>query len=224
MSAARDRVAWIFDEFPNVAVNFSGGKDSTVVFHLALEEAHKRGRLPLKVMFIDQEAEWRATVDYIRSIMTREDVEPHWLQIPFRMFNATSTIEEWMTCWDPSCPEKWMRPQETFSIKENVYGTDRFGELFTAWQKHEFGDELSCNIGGVRCEESPARKTGLTHYACYKWITWGKAGEKGKHVTLYPIMIGQAMTYGRPLPARSGRTIQSMTFNIATGCRSRTCE
>lgn len=187
LEAARERVAFIFDEFPNVAVNFSGGKDSTVVFHLALEEARKRGRLPLKVLFIDQEAEWDATVKYIRSIMTRPDVEPHWLQIPFRMFNATSTIEEWMTCWEPGKEDQWMRPREPFAKTENVYGTDRFAELFTGWQRHTFADELACNIGGVRTEESPARATGLTHYAAYKWITWGRVDTPGKHFTLYPI-------------------------------------
>ena len=185
--AARERVAFIFDEFKNVSVNRSGGKDSTVVFHLALEEATKRGRLPLRVLFIDQEAEWVATIDYMRSIMTRPDVEPQWLQVPFRMFNATSAEDDWMTCWEPGLEDKWMRPKEPFAVSENVYGADRFSDLFDAWQRHTYGDEPGCNIGGVRCEESPARATGLTHWPAYKWVTWGRKANGGKHVTLYPI-------------------------------------
>lgn len=187
MTAARERVSWIFDEFENVGVNFSGGKDSTVVFHLALEEATKRGRLPLKVMFIDQEAEWNATVEYIRSIMSRPDVEPHWLQLPFRMFNATSAQDEWLTCWEPGQEDKWMRPREPNAIIENIYGVDRFDELFTAWQARTYGEAGGCSIGGVRSEESPARATGLTHWPAYKWVTWGRVGVKGKTFTLYPI-------------------------------------
>jgi predicted phosphoadenosine phosphosulfate sulfurtransferase len=54
---ALERIEYIFDEFENVSVNFSGGKDSTVTLNLALTVAEKKGRLPLKVMFIDQEAE-----------------------------------------------------------------------------------------------------------------------------------------------------------------------
>lgn len=40
--AALERLRFIFDEFPNVAVSFSGGKDSTVIFNLALLVAKRR--------------------------------------------------------------------------------------------------------------------------------------------------------------------------------------
>jgi len=42
--AARERVSWIFDEFENIIVSISGGKDSTVLCWMALREAHRRGR------------------------------------------------------------------------------------------------------------------------------------------------------------------------------------
>ena len=45
LEAARERIAWVFDEFDGeIEVAFSGGKDSTVILELALEEAEKRGR------------------------------------------------------------------------------------------------------------------------------------------------------------------------------------
>ena len=49
LTAGRKRMAMLFDEFEEIVVNFSGGKDSTVILELALEEARKRNRLPLNV-------------------------------------------------------------------------------------------------------------------------------------------------------------------------------
>jgi len=186
--AALDRIRWLFDEFPNVICGISGGKDSTVVFNLTLQVAREKGRLPLKVMFIDQEAEWQATIDQIRLIMEHPDVKPMWFQIPIKLFNATSNKEHWLYCWDAEKQDVWMRPQEEYSIKENVYGTDRFGEIFEAIVAKDFPDTPTCYIAGVRTEESPTRFVALTHAATYKWATWGKILNKSKgHYTFYPI-------------------------------------
>ncbi|NBQ17949.1 phosphoadenosine phosphosulfate sulfotransferase, partial [bacterium] len=84
--AGLDRIRWLFDEFPNVIVGVSGGKDSTVVYNLALQVAKEKNRLPLKCLFVDQEAEWQATIDTIRDIMENPDVEPLWYQMPIKLF------------------------------------------------------------------------------------------------------------------------------------------
>jgi predicted phosphoadenosine phosphosulfate sulfurtransferase len=186
--AALDRIRWLFDEFPNVICGVSGGKDSTVVFNLTLQVAREKGRLPLKCLFIDQEAEWAATIDQIRYIMEHPDVEPMWFQIPIKLFNATSTTDHWLYCWDAAAKDRWMRPQEDYSYKENRYGTDRFGEIFEAIVAKEFPDTPTCYIAGVRTEESPTRFVALTGSPTYKWATWGKKlNERRKHFTFYPI-------------------------------------
>jgi len=186
--AALERIRWLFAEFPNIIVAFSGGKDSTVVFNLSLQVARELGRLPLTVMWIDQEAEWQATVDQARLVMNHPDVRPRWYQIPMRLFNATSREEHWLECWSADAEDRWMRPREDIAIKENVYGTDRFGELFDAIIAKEYAGQPACIIGGVRCEESPARTVGLTHMPTHKWATWGKRLTKGQdHVAMYPI-------------------------------------
>ena len=175
----------IFDEFPNVIASVSGGKDSTVIFHLCLQVAREKGRLPLTVFWLDQEAEWQATVDQVTEWMTHPDVRPLWCQFPFKLFNATSTEDHWLHCWDPAVQDRWVHPQVDISLKENVYGTDRFHDLFAPILRHEFPGK-SCCIAGVRTEESPTRHMGMTYYPKYKWITWGKRFD-AKHYTFYPL-------------------------------------
>lgn len=61
-TSAKQRIRYLFEEFDDVVAWVSGGKDSTVIFNLALEIAKEKGKLPLKVAFIDQEGEWKHTI------------------------------------------------------------------------------------------------------------------------------------------------------------------
>jgi predicted phosphoadenosine phosphosulfate sulfurtransferase len=188
LEAARKRVAFLFDEFEHIYVAFSGGKDSTTVLHLCLEEARVRDRLPVKVVFVDQEAEWRSTIEYVRAVMDRPDVDPVWLQCPIKISNSASVDEaaEWLNCWEPG--GEWMRDREPDSIHENIFGTDRFKDMFDHILSTFHPDEKACLIGGVRAEESPARRQGLTTRAKYKGVTWAKRlSGFHDHYTFYPI-------------------------------------
>lgn len=184
--AALERINWLFDEFDNIVLSTSGGKDSTVVMNLALKVAEERGRLPMKLLFLDQEAEYRMAIEYIRKAMADPRVEPLWIQCPIRLFNATSMEEPWLMCWEEGAD--WMRDKEPISVKENVFGTDRFHDMFGAMLKHYFPDQKACYLGGVRAEESPTRLAGLTTGQTYKHVTWGKVlNQKLGHYTFYPI-------------------------------------
>lgn len=182
---AIERLNFLFDEFDQIIVSFSGGKDSTLTMEMALKVAEERNRLPLKVMFLDQEAEYGMVIDYMRRVMADPRVEPLWLQVPIKLFNATSMDNPWLNCWHPD--EEWMRPQEDISVKENIFGTDRFHDIFEKIALHYFGEEKGCYLGGVRAEESPTRLAGLTSGKTYKHITYGKKlNEKLGHYTFYP--------------------------------------
>lgn len=184
---ALDRIRWLYDEFDEIVVSFSGGKDSVIVFQLTLIVAKERNRLPLKVMFLDQEAEFEATIDLVTEVMEMEEVEPLWFQMPMKIFNATSSQDPWIQCWDKDKEDLWMRERVPYSIRENHYGTDRFKEMFTQILLKDFPPK-SANIGGVRAEESPARLLSLTGQVTYKGETWGKKLDKIKHkYTFYPV-------------------------------------
>lgn len=184
--ASLDRLNLVFDEFENIVVWVSGGKDSTVIYHLSFNIAKERGRLPLKVAWIDQEAEWKSTEEWIRKIMYDPNVEPYWFQFPFKLSNATSSGSDFLECWKPG--DEWIRDKDPISIKENTFGTDRFHHLFSLISHKLWGDKKTASISGVRAEESPARFIGLTASNTYKGITWGRKNEfNPNHKTFYPI-------------------------------------
>jgi predicted phosphoadenosine phosphosulfate sulfurtransferase len=61
----------------------------------------------VKVVWLDQEAEWRQIVEYVRSVMTQPDVTPLWFQGHFRLFNATTTgADPWEQGHDPGEHER----------------------------------------------------------------------------------------------------------------------
>lgn len=187
--AALERIEWLFDEFETIYVSMSGGKDSTVVFNLCMEVAERRGRLPLRVFFLDQEAEWQAVIDYMNGVMRDPRVDPYWVQAPFKLTNSTSETEDYLDCWGPDKEAVWMRPKADIAIKENTFGTDRFHEMFPAIMRAWHPDEKVAMIGGVRAEESPGRYQSLTTVPKYKHVTWAKnlSLRQHPHWTFYPI-------------------------------------
>ncbi|EEU2032086.1 phosphoadenosine phosphosulfate reductase family protein, partial [Escherichia coli] len=55
--AAMERIEWVFDTFSSVCLSFSGGKDSTVLFHLMANIARRKKRR-FSVLFVDWEAQY----------------------------------------------------------------------------------------------------------------------------------------------------------------------
>lgn len=117
LEAAKERIEYIFDEFENIIVSISGGKDSTVVAHLALTEAHKRGR-KIGLFFIDEEVVYQSTVDQVDYLMSLypENTIKFWLQIEFHLTNSTSLVEGQLIAWESGKHKIWMRSKRPDSI------------------------------------------------------------------------------------------------------------
>lgn len=89
------RIRRAYELFDHVAVSFSGGKDSTVCLHLALEVAKELKKLPLDVFFFDEEAIHPETIEYMRRVVQRDDVRLRWFCLPVKHRNACSRKSPW---------------------------------------------------------------------------------------------------------------------------------
>ena len=183
--AAKERLNYIFDEFEDVYVSVSGGKDSTVALYMTLEVAKERGRR-IGVFFLDQEFEYQATIDLIRKWMHLPGVDGYWLQAPMKMYNANSPTQPYVEIWAPERKDTWMHPLEPGAIHENFCDSDRFHPTMAAFVDYmqDKTGRLSCGITGLRAEESFNRFRAVTAGISYKDITWGR---KNDHtVTFHP--------------------------------------
>ncbi len=119
LDAARQRVSFIFDNFEDIKVSVSGGKDSTVLAHLMLMEAKRRQR-KIGVFFLDEEVVYQSTIDQVSWLIediAPDNVIPLWLQIEFDLTNSTSFEENHLTAWEPGKHDLWMRPKKSYAIK-----------------------------------------------------------------------------------------------------------
>lgn len=180
LQAARDRVSWLFDEFETIEVSVSSGKDSTVMYHLCLQEAIKRDR-KINVFFQDQEAEYQGSIDLIEKQMRHPNVNPLWYQVPIYMTNSTSSSDYFMNCWGEG--EEWMREKDPIAIKsiDEDY-PERFYEFFK-WREKKNTD--AAYLVGIRAEESIMRFRAVTKSEGYGGHRWGTMD--GDIKKFYPI-------------------------------------
>lgn len=183
LDAAKRRVSEIFDRFERVVVSVSGGKDSTVIRHLAVEEAQHRGR-SLEVFFLDQEAEYESTIDVIREWMHDPRITPRWFQVPVRMTNATSHLDYWLHAWGPD--EQWMRHKDPIAVGEIAEPyPQRFYDFFEWYEERAV--QTTAFIVGIRTREAFNRFRAVSKNAgCHGWA-WSTKTKNPLAFRVYPI-------------------------------------
>ena len=167
LTAARKRIAAAFDAGP-VQVAFSGGKDSGVLLHLAVEEARRR-KTRVSGLFVDWEAQFQLTIDYVRACreMYADVLDLVWACVPLVTVNGCSMIEPEWTCWDPAKRDNWVRPlpEEATTSFPFMSGPMTFEDFMPAANANFEGTVLS----GVRAQESHDRFLGV-----FSRARWGK--------------------------------------------------
>lgn len=159
LTAARWRIRETFDSFERIYVAFSGGKDSSVLLHLVMEEAIRRDRR-VAVMFIDFEAQYAETIHHITEMFSiyGKYIEPHWICMPMLLRNAVTNYEPRWVCWDEDKRDMWIREKPLWCKTERDYPFavakmefEEFIVLFGEWYGH---GKMTAGFIGIRAKES----------------------------------------------------------------------
>jgi len=169
--AAKERISIAFDSFERLYCSFSGGKDSTVMVHLVMEEAIKRGR-KVGILLIDLEAQYAETVQHARKIfsMYKNNIERHWFCGELLLRNAVTNYEPRWVCWDREKKDIWVRDMPHEAITKYPFFVpkmefEEFMVLFGQW----YGDGRPTGaFVGIRADESLHRYCAIA--------TWEKRG------------------------------------------------
>lgn len=169
LTASKERIKWAFDNFEKICISFSGGKDSTAMTHLVMEEAIKRNR-KVALLFIDWEIQYKLTIEHVQHIydMYKDYIVPYWVALPLLTDNACSMYEpEWIS-WDKAKENLWTRKPPKIAITDENYFPfyyykitfEEFVPLFGEWYGE--GKSTACFVG-IRTRESLNRYRALTN-------------------------------------------------------------
>ncbi len=171
LSAAKRRISLAIDNTERCYVAFSGGKDSTVLLHLVMEEAIKRGR-KVGVMISDLEAQYAATVKHIRATVDlyRDHIDLHWMCLPLNLRNAVTNYEPQWQAWDATKRDIWVRQPPADAITDPDFypwfqpGME-FEELVVLWGEWYGQGRPTAGFIGIRAQESLNRYMAVAVWA-----------------------------------------------------------
>ena len=159
--AAKERIKIAFTDFEKVYISFSNGKDSGVMLNLAIDVARELGKLPVHVLYIDMEAQYKHAIEYTERMFNRDEVVGYWVCLPIHLRNAVSQYCPYWLCWDKEKRSAWVRE---YPKNKNVITDEKFFPFFyRGMEFEEFvpafaewfseGKNTACLVG-IRADES----------------------------------------------------------------------
>ena len=181
--AAKLRIAYLFDEFEQIIISFSGGKDSGVMMNIALQYAtdtnqlHKAG-----IYHMDYEAQYQTTTDYVTRTFAQlpAQVAKYWVCLPIKAQCSTSMFQSFWQPWKKEDEDKWCRTLPVDSINENNHPFKFDYEISDydfnlKFARHISANKKTCFLIGIRTQESLHRYKAVNKYSDkneYKSKNW----------------------------------------------------
>lgn len=173
--ALQDRLKLLFEDFDNIYLSFSGGKDSGLLLNLVLDFQKKYyPDKKIGVFHQDFEAQYSVTTEYIERTFDRieQDVEPYWVCLPMATRTALSSYEMFWYPWDDTKKESWVRPMPkrdyVINMENNPISTYKYrmhqedlAKQFGRWYKISHDHKKTVCLLGMRADESMQRYSGF---------------------------------------------------------------
>ena len=173
--ALQQRLKFIFEEFDNIFISFSGGKDSGLLLNILLDFQIKNyPDKKIGVFHQDFEAQYTVTTEYVTRTFERikNYVEPYWVCLPMATRTSVSNYEMFWYPWDDKKKELWVRPMPTFpyviNLENNPITTYNYrmhqedlSRQFARWYKISHGNKKTVCLLGIRADESLHRYSGI---------------------------------------------------------------
>lgn len=163
--AAQERIAYLFSEFEQVLVAFSGGKDSSVCLNLAYDYACEHECLDRMGMYhLDYEAQYQMTTDYVTRVFQSDfsGIRKYWFCLPVGADCGCRMDSDIWIPWEKDKKDLWVRPMPDspylisedncpfpITVGERDYDVqDRLSE----WYASTYGK--TAVVIGIRADES----------------------------------------------------------------------
>ncbi len=187
--ALQERFDFLFREFDNIYVSFSGGKDSGLLLNLILDYRNrKKIEKKIGVFHQDFEAQYTVTSEFIERTFEQhlEEIEPYWVCLPMATRTAMSSYQMFWYPWDDTKKELWVRemPQKEYVIhlEKNPFYYYRYrmhqedlAKQFGRWYKDSHGGKKTVCLLGMRANESLQRYSAIVNkiyaYQDQPWIS-----------------------------------------------------
>lgn len=187
--ALQSRLKFIFEEFENIYISFSGGKDSGLLLNLTLDfrDRFYPGRT-VGVFHQDFEAQYTVTTQYIERTFEKLEnrAERYWVCLPMATRTALSSYEMYWYPWDDKKKDIWVRPMPekdyVINLEHNPITTYHYrmhqedlAKQFGRWYRLSHGNGKTVCLLGMRASESLQRYSGFLNkkygYKNECWIT-----------------------------------------------------
>lgn len=181
------RLEQIFQEFDNISVSFSGGKDSGLLLNLCIDYIRKNNlNRKISVLHLDYEAQYQMTTEYVDDVMSSNSdiLEVYRVCVPFKVTTCTSMHQSFWRPWEDDKKDIWVRdlPQNAFTKEKFDFYSDKmwdydFQQRFSLWLHEKNNAKKTAILVGIRTQESLHRWRAIhseRNYKNYNGINWTK--------------------------------------------------
>lgn len=199
LEKTNERIKFIFENFDNIYVSFSGGKDSGVMLNLCIDYIRKHKiKRKIGVLHLDYEAQYSFTTKYVNETLSKNHdiLDVYRCCVPFKVTTCTSMYDTYWRPWDEKKRELWVSelPDQCYTksafkfYKPSMWDYE-FQELFSDWiHERKEATRTACLVG-IRTQESLNRWRAIhsdRNYKKFQDKNWTKEMSKGVF-NCYPI-------------------------------------